>query len=133
MRCDEGCGACCGVAPATETEYRRVERYIEEQGITPMAGGDELTCPFYQQGRCVVYPVRPLICKLFGHGELLACERGYNVNIPERDVDRMVGANGRPTRVLHELLPSASPESIAQWKEDLKGWGSGKDWSGRSP
>ena len=66
MRCDEGCGACCGVAPATETEYRRVERYIEEEGITPVADGDELTCPFYQQGRCVVYPVRPLICKLFG-------------------------------------------------------------------
>jgi hypothetical protein len=51
MRCDAGCGECCGVIPVTETEYRRVERFAREHGIVPVdhgASGDKLTCPFYQ-------------------------------------------------------------------------------------
>lgn len=107
MQCDTGCGECCGVVPATETEFRAVERFIAEQGITPAAHTDG-TCPFYQNGGCRIYPVRPLVCRLFGHAAdpLMTCPRGYNVNVPERDVVRMLRANGKTTHVLHELAPN---------------------------
>ena len=106
MRCDEGCGDCCGLIPCTETEFKRVERYVKEKGITPIEHTNG-TCPLYQDGKCSVYPVRPLICKLFGHSEaeLMQCTRGYNVNIPEREVHRMIAANGLATRTLHDLIP----------------------------
>jgi Fe-S-cluster containining protein len=109
MKCDEHCGECCGLVPVTETELRRVERYIREHGIVPAEHADG-TCPLYQEGTCTVYSVRPLVCQLFGHSAdpLMTCPRGYNVNLPERDVVRMLAANGKPTHVLHELLP--------QWK-----------------
>ena len=36
---------------------------------------------------------------------MMRCFRGYNVNIPTREVHRMIAGNGMATRVLHELLP----------------------------
>lgn len=106
MRCDDGCGDCCGLIPCTETEFKRIEKHIKEHKIEPVeyASG---TCPLYQNGKCSVYSIRPLICKLFGHSEdaLMQCSRGYNVNIPEREVHRMLTANGMCTRTLHDLIP----------------------------
>jgi Fe-S-cluster containining protein len=106
MTCDDDCGECCGLVPVTETEFRRVERFVAENDIVPMEYEDG-TCPLYQKGKCTVYSVRPLICQLFGHSAdpLMQCPRGYNVNLPERDVVRMLSGNGRTSRVLHELLP----------------------------
>ena len=107
MRCDAGCGDCCGVVPATETEFRGIQRFIEHHGIVPAASLDG-TCPFYQNGGCAIYPVRPLICRLFGHAAdpLMTCSRGYNVNVPEQEVVLKLRANGRTTHVLHELAPN---------------------------
>jgi Fe-S-cluster containining protein len=105
MQCDEGCGACCGIVPVTETEFGRVGRYIKQHGIEPRAHENLSQCPLYIDGKCSVYPVRPLICQMFGHAEDLPCARGYNVNVPQAQVDRMIRGNGRPTRLLHELIP----------------------------
>src|SRR5271157_5835205 len=117
MQCDEGCGECCGVIPATETEYRRVERYAKEHNI-PIEHKDNFACPFYQGGKCAVYPVRPLACQLFGHSEdkLMQCVKGYNVNIPEREVHRMMAGNGMSTRTLHDLLPGFE-KKIEEWSD----------------
>jgi Fe-S-cluster containining protein len=107
MRCDEGCGDCCGVVPATETEFRGVQRFIEEHAIVPAASLDG-TCPFFQGGKCAVYAVRPLICRLFGHAAdpMMTCSRGYNVNVDEREIVARIRANGPTTHVLHELAPN---------------------------
>ena len=104
MHCDDGCGDCCVPAPATETEFGAVARYVREHGIKPIDQG--VTCPLYQNGRCTVYAVRPLACRLFGHVNGMTCTRGYDVAIPEREIARMVRANGSATRCLHELLPN---------------------------
>jgi Fe-S-cluster containining protein len=115
MHCDEHCGECCGLVPVTETEFRRVERFIKERGIVPIEHADG-TCPLYQNGTCTVYPVRPLVCQLYGHSAdpLMTCPRGYNVNLPDRDVARMLHANGKTTRVLHELLPQWTAKTLTE-------------------
>jgi Fe-S-cluster containining protein len=107
MHCDTGCGECCGVVPATETEFRAIQRFIADNGIEPAAHTDG-TCPFYQNAGCAIYPVRPLLCRLYGHSAdaLMTCPRGYNVNMAERDVVRMMRGNGKNTHVLHELAPN---------------------------
>jgi hypothetical protein len=114
MQCDDDCGECCGLVPVTETEFRRVKRFVEERGIVPVEHADG-TCPLYQNGKCTVYPVRPLVCQLFGHAPdpLMTCPRGYNVNLPERDVVRMLRANGQRAHVLHELLPQWTARTLA--------------------
>lgn len=111
MRCDVGCGDCCGPAPVTEKEYKQVVEYAQQNGITPIE--QDLTCPFYQKGTCQVYPVRPLVCRIFGHSEKMPCSRGYNTNLPERKIQKMVRHNGPTTRLLHEVLgPAARDRAI---------------------
>lgn len=117
MQCDSGCGDCCGIVPVTETEYRRVERYAKEHSILPLDQG--VTCPFYQDNTCKVYEVRPFVCHLFGHTERMPCSRGYNVNIPERDAERLARANGLPVKVLHEMVPGFSEGMLASKAKSL--------------
>jgi Fe-S-cluster containining protein len=83
-----------------------VERYIGAQGIAPVAQESVLGCPFLQADKtCGIYPMRPLICRVFGHAEDAECPRGRNVNVPQREIKRMLVANGKPTRCLHEFVP----------------------------
>jgi Fe-S-cluster containining protein len=102
MRCDDGCGACCGPAPITSAELEELRDYVLRNNIPIQDQG--ITCPAYLNGRCAVYEVRPMVCRLFGHVEGLACERGYNTNIPEEQVGRFLNGRGEATHVTHELL-----------------------------
>lgn len=88
--CDE-CGArCTAGVPMLEAEFqaiaafvagpegadaRRVEQ-LDKQ--VPYPGAEEFqytACRFrdVEQARCSIYPVRPLVCRLFGHVEWLPC------------------------------------------------------------
>lgn len=57
-----------------------IQQFCKDNEIL-LRNGDPLTCGFYQKGRCAVYPVRPFLCRLFGHVESLVCIRGYNRNL----------------------------------------------------
>lgn len=111
MRCDEGCGECCGPAPASKAELAAVRHYIAAHGIKPIEQG--LTCPFYQSGRCAVYPVRPRICQAFGHVETLTCPRGYNVDVDVKPVNAWLLAAGPAEDTLHSFLPVRPPLELA--------------------
>ena len=103
MKCDNGCGDCCGVVPVTVQEYDRVVAYANLHGIVPLTQG--VTCPFFQEGTCKVYPVRPRMCQMFGHTAKLKCSRGYNTNVlSDREVQREMKRNGKPNRMLHGVL-----------------------------
>ena len=106
MKCDSGCGRCCGIVPVTETEFQRVARYAQEHALEPVDQG--ITCPWYQGDKCAVYDVRPLVCRMFGHVPQMECPKGYNVNIPERQAQRMILSNGQANRTLHEIMPNSS-------------------------
>lgn len=54
-----------------------VARVLGQEKRLPIPGTDEqyTACEFrdVELGRCLVYPARPLICRLFGHVEWLPC------------------------------------------------------------
>jgi len=102
MQCDDGCGGCCGVVPVTEKEFEVVIKYILENEITPIDNG--VNCPLYMNGKCSIYPVRPLLCKLFGHTDAMKCPRGYNVNVPPRKLRKLIEKQGQCKKVLHQIL-----------------------------
>lgn len=72
--------------------------------------GDALTadyCPLYDRaaGACLVYPVRPLVCRLLGFVEWMPCPLGR---------DLAVLADGPRLMVEYARL---RPEPIAAWLE----------------
>lgn len=120
MRCDADCRGCCSEAvPVSELELAQVLLYANEHGLEPQEA-DEQMCPWYQQGRCAVHEVRPAGCHAFGHHPALACERGYNANASELELEALrdaYRAAGPQVRFLHEVRRTGSvavDESV--WK-----------------
>ena len=88
--CDE-CGArCTAGVPIARLEYQEIRAYLAtEEGAearrveqqdkqVPYPGAEEyyyMACRFrdVERGRCSIYPVRPVVCRLFGHVEWLPC------------------------------------------------------------
>ena len=90
MKCDR-CGKCCGIIACTVAEFEAIGAYIEKHKITPVAQGTD--CPFLHMdgpvSSCIIYPVRPYICKLFGHTHTLRCANGHNKNISNGELARL--------------------------------------------
>jgi hypothetical protein len=89
--CD-GCGAkCAGDIPMTRWEFEQVQLFLARRGewapaVDTWAGGAFAPpCRFREDiaGRCRIYPVRPLICRLFGLVEWLPCPLGrWGARVP---------------------------------------------------
>ncbi|WP_295236926.1 YkgJ family cysteine cluster protein [Veillonella sp.] len=64
-----GCGECCAdLLPLTNKDVKRIRQYVKRHKIKARAAQADIDmiCPFLNMSnKCMVYPVRPLICKLF--------------------------------------------------------------------
>lgn len=78
------CGKCCGIIPASISEINAIRDYIAVNGIEPIKRSDKTICPFRDEEhkKCLIYPVRPIICRLFGvaKGEM-QCPNGNSAEI----------------------------------------------------
>lgn len=64
------CGECCtNFLPVSQNEINKIQRYVIENNIRPqkqmLVMQNRLTCPYYDGKKCLIYEVRPLICKEF--------------------------------------------------------------------
>lgn len=64
------CGECCtNFLPVTQQEVNTIQEYVIKNKIRPqkqmLVMGNRLTCPYYNGKKCLIYEVRPLICKEF--------------------------------------------------------------------
>lgn len=84
VRCKGLCTDQC-----TVIEMSRAERELMEERIPDYPSADKqmaelrrdgfYRCPALVDGRCTVYDVRPLICRLWGAEEALPCPHGCEV------------------------------------------------------
>ena len=80
--CTEGCYECCrnfGVPSRTKVEDEHIKKFLRERSRLPgEAQGN--TCPYLDEGLaeggCSIYPVRPLICRLYGTSPNYLCKMG---------------------------------------------------------
>lgn len=78
------CGKCCGVIPITKQERQEIKEFIKKHNIRPVKYNDILTCPFRDNKAkmCLIYPVRPVICRLFGVAKgIMQCPNGNSAAI----------------------------------------------------
>ena len=64
------CGECCtNFLPVTQKEIEIIQDYVIANKIRPqkqiLVMQNRLTCPYFNGKKCLIYEVRPLICKEF--------------------------------------------------------------------
>lgn len=86
------CGNCCStLLPVTQEECNEIKKYVLKHNIKecnhamPFAGqAMDLACPFLdpgkKEGKCRIYPVRPLICRTF------ICDINHRPEWPEEEL-----------------------------------------------
>jgi Fe-S-cluster containining protein len=75
----KNCGECCGPVLASIEEVTAIRNYIKGKRLKVPRRKDNLTCVFRDQAtaRCMIYPVRPLICRMYGVVEgVMQCPQG---------------------------------------------------------
>lgn len=74
--CTEGCHECCrnfGVPSRTQVEDERIMTFLQENSM-PAGTASGNTCPYLNATGCSIYPVRPLICRLYGTAPNYRCK-----------------------------------------------------------
>lgn len=64
------CGECCtNFLPICQEEFDVIQEYVIKNNIKPqmqmLVMQNRLSCPYYDGKKCLIYEVRPLICKEF--------------------------------------------------------------------
>jgi Fe-S-cluster containining protein len=72
LACQGLCDDSCGPIGLTEVEAQRIEATLHR---LPVLSAD-LRCSLLVNGRCQAYPLRPLICRLYGLAEHMLCPHG---------------------------------------------------------
>lgn len=76
--CIPGCTECCrnfGVPSRTPIEDERIRQYLKSRGMDlQLAQGT--TCPYVSDEGCIIYPVRPFTCRMYGTSANYLCALG---------------------------------------------------------
>lgn len=64
------CGECCSnILPVSQEEVNKIQKYVIKNNVKPQTQmvvmQNRLACPYYDGKKCLIYEVRPLICKEF--------------------------------------------------------------------
>jgi len=91
--CTTGCHACCKKGTeVSDLEQLLLEIYCRFKGYSVFTKGSiKGKCPYISEGGCVVHPVRPLMCRVYGlvdHPHL-KCDIGIKWQNPPFDYEDM--------------------------------------------
>ena len=73
------CHKCCGPIIWFEPEELLIKRYLEKNKINRIVWTKEefeknkMECPYLIDDKCIIYPVRPIVCRLQGNISELRC------------------------------------------------------------
>lgn len=82
----KNCGDCCGVIPAAANEIKHIQEYLDKHPMIreiAQRQSHSIKCPFRDETnrKCLIYPVRPIVCRLMGVCSGMSCTYGNSNNI----------------------------------------------------
>lgn len=69
IECQGLCQDCCGPLGMSYLEWMRIKRASPLR----LAEAKQVACPLLKRGKCTVYALRPLVCRLWGTAENMPC------------------------------------------------------------
>lgn len=125
--CKGLCQSSCGPVPASPLE----RRLIEQRSGHALGSRGHLTCSMLlPNGRCSVYSIRPLICRIWGAAEGVPCTHGCK---PERLLSigeanqlmrevQALSPGSRPQDDVLDVLAQLTPQERTRWEMHNQGW-----------
>jgi len=90
------CHQCCGPIIWFEPEELLIRDYLEKHKLKRILWTKEefklnkMRCPYLRNDRCIIYSVRPIVCRLQGNISELKCKSLTNSNlISEEDLENI--------------------------------------------
>ena len=90
------CNSCCGPIIWSEPEDILIKDYLYKHKIKRVIWTKEefqqnqMRCPYLVNNRCIIYPVRPIVCRLQGNICELKCKFSNKNNfIPKKDLNEL--------------------------------------------
>lgn len=90
------CHQCCGPIIWFEPEEILIRNYLQKQKIKRILWTKEefeqnqMRCPYLINDRCIIYPVRPIVCRLQGNISELKCMSLNNVRLmSEKELNKI--------------------------------------------
>ena len=115
------CGECCGPIAMSRDDYIKIRDYLEahlalKQAILEKAFSFP-ACIFRdtQKCRCLIYPVRPLICRLYGISKHSHCKNGNTHHLP-------VKININPNKLWIPNVLFGNPQHIMRYIDAFTLW-----------
>lgn len=99
------CGRCCGIIPVSSIELKEIRAYVSKHNIKAI-NIHSMICPFRDDKKkiCVIYPVRPMICRLMGVVEGMECPNGNTCELDGRKfISKRTHDQLKTTRILNYL------------------------------
>lgn len=81
------CHKCCGPIIWFEPEEILIKEYMKKNNIkriqwtTKEFEQNNMKCPYLSNDRCIIYPVRPIVCRLQGNIVELKCKSSEKTNM----------------------------------------------------
>ena len=165
LECQSGCDYCCyPPVSAAVPEVANIAAYIQSQlseeeqnrltqkvaqvyaQVHPMSGQQRATnniaCPYLNEGKCSIYPVRPLSCRGYNSTSKATCKSVFDSSKKDKAIPAyvplMASAQGLKEGLLSGLqqaqlktplvdLVRASHKLLNELDENLEAWLEGKD------
>lgn len=78
--CEPNCGKCCGPIMPSLAEIRNVKDWCQQRRVEYkdfLSITEEGSCPYLSlEKKCLIYPIRPFLCRLVGVATDLPCPLG---------------------------------------------------------
>jgi Fe-S-cluster containining protein len=99
IKCKGDCASSCSYIPVGKLEIERITKWLgfnpfpplDEKMINDVMDGQmdliSYQCPLLKEGKCTIYKIRPLICRLFGLTKKMRCPFGC---VPSKWLDDAV-------------------------------------------
>ena len=96
MNCKQGCHECCGPITWSPVEDMSIKEYMKEHNITDVHWSvkqyvaNNFLCPYIKDDKCIIYPVRPIVCRLQGHIKKLPCPHKKDFDVSKQLEDQIM-------------------------------------------
>jgi len=94
MNCTH-CHGCCGPIFWFEPEEILIRSYLKEHHMDYIQltqeefEKNEMHCPYLSKKGCIIYPVRPIVCRLQGVTKELICNHNINILMSEEALNKV--------------------------------------------